>query len=98
RSAKRRKIHLQGRERRLKLAINHTISKRIIDTHPHALIGLEDLTGIRERTKRKKVRRASKKQRKANRHASQWAFAELQSFLLYKACLSGSACIKVDAD
>jgi putative transposase len=105
RAATRRKITLAGRERRLKLAINHTISKRIVDTHQEALIGLEELTGIRDRTKRKKKRRKGKKvlpltpkQRKANRHASKWAFAELQGFLLYKAHLAGSACIKIDAD
>jgi predicted RNA-binding Zn-ribbon protein involved in translation (DUF1610 family) len=38
------------------------------------------------------------KAKKANRHASQWAFAELQACLTYKAQLSGSVCVKVDAD
>jgi putative transposase len=76
---------------------NHAISKHILDTHPHAFIGLEDLTGIRERTKRKHGKKASKKQRRANRHASKWAFAELHAFLEYKAQLAGSLCIKVDA-
>jgi putative transposase len=89
----------------LKLNTNHTISKRILDSHPHAFIGLEDLTGIRDRTKRPKKRRKGKKllpltpkQRKANRHASKWVFAELRSFLDYKAVLAGSLCVKVDAD
>ena len=98
RSATRKRILLSRRERRLKLNTNHTISKRILDTHPHSFIGLEDLTHIRERTKRKKGKKASKKQRKANRHASKWAFAELHAFLGYKARLAGSLCIKVDAD
>ena len=98
RSATRKRILLSRRERRLKLNMNHTISKRILDTHPHAFIGLEDLNGIRERTKRKHGKKASKKQRKANRHASKWAFAELHSFLAYKAALAGSVCIKIDAD
>ena len=98
RSATRRRIALAGRERRLKLNTNHTISKHILDTHPHALIGLEDLTGIRERTKRTHGKKASKKQRRANRHASKWAFAELRTFLDYKAILAGSLCVKVDAD
>jgi len=40
----------------------------------------------------------SKKARRANRHASQWAFAELHSMLSYKAALAGSLAIKVDAD
>jgi putative transposase len=98
RSATRRRLILGQRERRLKLNTNHAISKHILDTHPHAFIGLEDLTGIRERTKRKHGKKASKKQRRANRHASKWAFAELRSFLDYKAILSGSLCVRVDAD
>ena len=52
RSATRRRIAIGQRERRLKLNTNHTISKRILDTHPHAFIGLEELSGIRDRTKR----------------------------------------------
>jgi putative transposase len=98
RSATRRRIILGQRERRLKLNMNHTLSKRILDTHPHSFIGLEDLTGIRDRTKRKHGQKASKKHRRANRHASKWAFAELRSFLDYKAILAGSLCVKVAAD
>jgi putative transposase len=105
RSATRRRIALGQRERRLKLNTNHTIAKRILATHPEAFIGLEELTGIRERTRRRKRRRkgkqlipVSKQARRANRHASTWAFAELQELLAYKAALSGSLCINVDAD
>jgi len=105
RSATRRRLVLSGRERRLKLNTNHTIAKHLLCTHPKSLIGLEELTGIRDRTKRRKYRRKKKqlvpvspKARKANRHASKWAFAELQRLLVYKAQLSGSLCIKVDAD
>jgi IS605 OrfB family transposase len=107
RSATRRKIALSGRERRLKLQVNHAIAKSIVVSHPHTLIGLEDLTGIRERTKRRKRRRkkhgkgvepVSQKARRANRHASNWAFAELHSMLTYKAALAGSLAVKVDAD
>jgi len=98
RSATRRRIAIGTRERRLKLNTNHAISKRILDTHPHAFLGLEELSSIRERTKRKHGKKASKKQRRANRHASKWAFAELNRFLVYKAALAESVCIKVDAD
>jgi IS605 OrfB family transposase len=98
RSATRRRIALGQRERRLKLNTNHTISKHILDTHPHAFIGLEDLNGIRDRTKRKHGKKAGKKQCRANRHASKWAYAELHAFLDYKAVLTGSLCVKVDAD
>ena len=105
RAAKRRLVDMSGRERRLKLNTNHVIAKRIVDRHPHTLIGLEDLTGIRERTRRRKHRRKvdkvqpmSPKAARANRHASNWAFAELQNIIAYKAALSNSMAVKVDAD
>jgi putative transposase len=97
RSARRRLVVISGRERRLKQAVNHTISHRIITEHPQSIIGLEDLTHIRERTKSKHGKKASKKQRRANRHASSWAFAELHSYVAYKATLNESMAIKVDA-
>jgi putative transposase len=105
RSATRRKIALAQRERRLKLNKNHCISRQIVAAHPQAFIGIEDLTHIRDRTQRRKPRRkgeqlvpVSAKAKKANRHASQWAFAELQTCVAYKAALTGSVCVKVDAD
>jgi IS605 OrfB family transposase len=99
RSATRRLIVVSGRERRLKQDCNHLISRRIVDAYPASLIGLEDLTPIRERTERKRVRgkRATARQRKANRHAAQWAFAELHGYVAYKALLAGSMAVKVDA-
>ena len=107
RGAKRRLKRIEQRERRLKLQANHIIAKQIITEHPRALIGLENLTDIRERKKRKKRRRkkngkgserVSSKARKANRVYSQWSFAELQALISYKAALAGSLAVKVDAD
>ncbi len=106
RSATRRMIALSGRERRFTLNTNHVIAKHIVTAHPNTLIGLEDLTGIRDRTKRRKRRKKgtqvlplTTKQRRANRHASKWAFAELHNFISYKAALSESSfAVKVDAD
>jgi putative transposase len=97
RSATRRLVVISGRERRLKQAANHEISRRIVDQHPHSIIGLEDLTHIRERTKRKHGKNATKKQRRANRHASKWAFAELHGYIAYKAMGACSMAVKVDA-
>jgi putative transposase len=107
RGAKRRLKRIEQRERRLKLQANHIVAKQIIAQHPHALIGLEQLTDIRERTRRRKRKRkkhgkgserVSPKARKANRVYSQWSFAELHALISYKAALSGSQAIKVDAD
>jgi len=106
RSATRKLVAISGRERRLKADANHVVSKRIVTRYPHAIIGLENLTDIRERTKRrthkrkkdgKGARRVSVKQRKANAVYSKWSFAELQSMIAYKALLQGSMAIKVDA-
>ena len=97
RSATRRLIAISGRERRLKQDANHVVSRRIVDQHPHSLIGLESLTDIRERTKRKKGKKASTKQRKANATYSKWSLAELQSMIAFKALLHASMAIKVDA-
>ena len=97
RAATRRAVVISGRERRLKQDANHVVSKRIVIRHPHTLIGLEDLKDIRERTRRKKGKQASKKQRKANAAYSTWAFAELHSMIAYKALLHASMAIKVDA-
>jgi putative transposase len=68
-----------------------------VTRYPHSLIGLEDLTDIREHTRRKRGKRVSKKQRKANATRSKWAFAELHGMLAYKALRAGSMAIKVDA-
>ena len=107
RGATRRLRRIEQRERRLKMQANHTIATQIIKEHPQALLGLEHLTDIRERTRRKKRRRrkngkgsepVSPKARKANRVYSQWSFAELQVLISYKAALAGTLAIKVDAD
>jgi IS605 OrfB family transposase len=107
RSAKRRLKTITRRERRLKQQANHQISTAIIKQHPHALIGIEDLSGIRERTRRRTRRRkkngkgtepVSRKQRRTNAVYSKWSFAQLHSMLAYKATLTGSMVVKVDAD
>jgi putative transposase len=97
RSATRRLVVIAGRERRLKQDANHVVSKRLVSAHPHVLIGLENLTDIRDRTRRRKGKKASKKQRKANTASSKWAFAELHAMIAYKALLHESMAIKVDA-
>jgi len=97
RSATRRLVVITGRERRLKQDANHVVSKQIVSAYPHALIGLEHLTDIRDRTKRRKGKRASKKQRKANATYSKWAFAQLHAMIAYKALLQENMAIKVDA-
>ena len=95
RSAKKRLISLSGRERRFTADVNHLISKQIVS--PNALIGLENLKHIREKTNRQSSKKASAKQKRANRNQSKWAFAELHGYIDYKAILCGSLAVKVPA-
>ena len=74
------------------------VSKRIVEAHPRSLIGLENLTTIRERIKRRSGRQATMKQRRANAKQSKWTFAELHAMIAYKASQRESMAIKVDAD
>ena len=96
RSATSRLVALSRRERRFIADTNHCIAKQVVT--PSTLIGLENLTYIRERTKPKKAgKKASKKQRRANTNKARWSFAELHGLIDYKAVLSGSLAVKVDA-
>ncbi len=96
RSATKRLVALSGRERRFIADTNHCIAKQVVT--PSSLIGLENLTHIRERTKpKRKGLLASKKQRRANSNKARWSFAELHSFIDYKAVFSSSLAVKVDA-
>src|SRR3989440_10803684 len=69
----------------------------MVEAHPQALIGVEDLADIRARTSRRTGKKASRKQRKANAVYSRWAFAQLHGMIAYKATLVGSMALKVDA-
>jgi hypothetical protein len=62
RSVTRRVVGIAGRGRRLKQGRNHQVSRQIVAAFPHSLIGLEELTAIRERTQRKHGTRASASQ------------------------------------
>ena len=98
RSAKRRLVALEGRERRFTADVNHCVSKRVLDRFPQSVVGIEALEHIRDRTERRSSAKASRKQKRANRRRSQWSFAELHAMLGYKAPLYGSMLVKVDAD
>ncbi|AKB77758.1 Mobile element protein [Methanosarcina horonobensis HB-1 = JCM 15518] len=80
-SAKRVLKRLAGKEQRFMKDVNHCISKAIVKfavQEKVSVIGLEDLTDIRENTNGK----LRKKQRYLH---NSWAFRQLQSFVDYKA-------------
>jgi IS605 OrfB family transposase len=82
-SARRHLKQLAGRQARFQKDVNHTISKRIVlnAERTNRGIALEDLTHINSRT------RVRGKEQRAKR--SNWSFAQLRSFLIYKAALRG---------
>src|SRR5262245_36657213 len=88
-NAKRKLKAISGRERRFKANTNHTIAKKIVAkaTDTSRGVAIEDLEGIRNRT------RFRKKQRD---RMSKWAFAELRGYIEYKAALAGLKVIPVD--
>ncbi|MBD2240040.1 IS200/IS605 family element transposase accessory protein TnpB [Aulosira sp. FACHB-113] len=82
---------LSGRERRFQQWLNHQISYRIIQQakSTNAIIAIEDLTGIRERTNqqpRNKIER---------RRSNSWSFYQLRYFLEYKSIKEGVEVIAV---
>ncbi len=88
-SAKRLLRRRRAKEARFARDLNHRISKALVrkakDTGRG--IGVEDLTHIRDRTT------VRKPQRRAH---SSWAFAQLRTFLTYKAGLAGVPVIAVN--
>lgn len=92
RSATRRLIAISGRERLFTAHVNHTISKQI--AKPNSLIGLANLTAIRDRIKSRTGKRASKKKRRANRNKAEWSLAQQHGYIDYKANLNGSIATK----
>lgn len=89
RSAKRRLRRLSGKEARFARNVNHVISKQIVacakDTGRG--IALEDLKHIRSRVTVRRKQRAS---------LHSWSFAQLRSFIEYKAKLHGVRVAIVD--
>lgn len=88
-SAKRLLRKRSRTETRFAKDINHQISKKVVAEAKRTGrgIALENLTGIRERVRSRKPQRA---------RLSSWAFAELASFITYKAERSGVPVLFID--
>lgn len=88
-SSRRRLKRLSGKERRFATWTNHNISKSLVakakDTGRG--IAVEDLTHIRERVTARRSQRAT---------LHSWSFAQLRSFIEYKAQLNGVPLVAVD--
>lgn len=89
RSAKRHLKRIAQKESNYRRTTNHQIARRIVDTAKarNLSIAVEELTGIRSRTRFRKTQRAK---------MTGWAFSQLRKFLEYKAALAGVAITIVD--
>lgn len=87
RSAKRRFKAMSGKEKRFSRDVNHCISKQLANISSARIYSLEDLTGIRNQRRNKKV----------NKWISSWPFYQLEEFLAYKAEAKGKQVSFVDA-
>lgn len=94
--SRRRRCHqllqrLSGRERRFQQHVNHEISKTIISQakSKKAVVAIEDLTGIRERTNQQPRNKTER------RRSNSWAFYQLRQFLEYKGIKEGVQVVAV---
>lgn len=89
RSATRKLVTIKGRQAQFQKDVNHVISKTIVSDAQRtaSAIALEDLSGIRTRVTARRHQRT---------RLSNWAFAQLRTFLMYKAARHGIPVILVD--
>ena len=88
-SSLRRLKKIGQRENRWMRDVNHCISKALVEQFPKGtMFVLEDLTGIKEKTIKKK-----KKKQRAEHNS--WAYYDLEQKLIYKAQLKGQTVVKV---
>jgi IS605 OrfB family transposase len=88
--AKKKLKRISGKEARFRKHENHCISKTIVETAKRTGRGIavEDLKGIRERV--------TARGGDARNRLSGWAFAQLYTFMAYKAQIAGIPVVQVD--
>jgi putative transposase len=88
-NARRRLRKLRGRQRRFRRDCDHVLSKQIVQgVEPGSTIVVENLTNIRARVATRRGRQA--------RRLHGWSFAQLRSFIAYKAEERGCTVVGVD--
>jgi putative transposase len=86
-AARRRLKAMSGKEKRFSRDVNHQVSKKLANLPDVMTIVLEDLEGIRNKRRGKKL----------NKHLSSWPFHQFALFLEYKAEYCGKEVRYVDA-
>lgn len=86
RSAHKRLKAMSGSEKRFMQDTNHVISKQLVSTPDLQTIVLEQLAGIRKRTRSKKM----------NNWLNTWSYYQLEQFIKYKAEALGVSVVFID--
>lgn len=87
RSARKRLKALSGKEKRFSQDINHRITKSLVSQPNVTTFVLEDLSGIRNKRRGKKL----------NKRIGSWPFHQFEMFLTYKSVAAGKRVVFVDA-
>lgn len=96
RSAKRHLKKLSGKQFRRRRNHDHVLSKHIVQhASPGSTLVLENLKNIRDTSKMGRGKQGSKK-RDNKRRLHSWSFAQLYSFIEYKAEARGMRVVKID--
>ncbi len=94
-SAKRRLKQLSKRQQRFHRDCDHVLSKRIVqNATPGSTVVLENLSDIRETSKMGRGKQNKNVENKRRLHT--WTFAQLYTFIAYKAQERGIAVVKID--
>lgn len=89
-SAKRHLRHLRGKQARFRRDCDHALSARLVHScAPGTTLVIENLTDIRTRT-------PIKRKTETSRRVHSWSFAQLRSFITYKAEERGCTVVAVD--
>jgi putative transposase len=89
-SAKRHLRHLRHKQAKFRRDCDHSLSKQLVETaSPGGTLVLENLTNIRQRMR-------AKRKTATKRRMHSWSFAQLFSFLTYKAEERGLTVARVD--
>jgi IS605 OrfB family transposase len=89
-SAKRHLRHLRHKQARFRRDCDHVLSKQIVESAaPGGTLVLENLTNIRQRMR-------AKRKTATKRRMHSWSFAQIRSFLAYKAEECGLTVARVD--
>lgn len=94
RSAKKRIVAIATRERRFRRNLSHVLANDILENN--TIIGMENLTGIQNRTHKNVAKKQSNKVKDVAYIHNTWAYYQIKTYVEYKTIWLNSAIISVN--